>query len=1462
LKVIQNSKNDSNSNDNTALVSTKKKHSTNRSSTLSLGMDNPGKLLYTLARKASTSSLGGGSSSRTMPNPMAVDYDENLPMDTETIGSMVQQLFRRLDVDGDGLISWWEWKSVLTALLCQPDPQYSTSSTTALTTPNKNSNSIAHLIDPIDPLFISFFAVSDLIKCANEFHTFSEEINLISENRDKRAMSNNMPALMKQNNYTESASIVSDNNFSFTSSMMNNGKFSKKLTGMIKNLRQSNNILTKRLEDALIASSNFQSPPISPERENPNNQFLQDQIQQLNEQSLKYHEQLSSEKTKNSELVQKLNQHENSHQLSKQILTQSDAQLQSLEAVLNSELESFEKNRLSKRLFKQKQLNALLTLFKFFHVTVYPYYRKKTILKSKLKLNSKLSKAYQHKKSIRDRGKMRLGVLRLQALVRGFVMRRRFAHMKQGMIKIQNAMRRKKAKVVMQRKKTVRSLLLLVNKKLLARAIWKLWKQLKEKKRLLAEKKRWKVYQLILTWIFWRRYTKRKHQKELTKKLSSRQNVAASIIQQQSKSFANKLKLKERRKCLIESKRFYDESTQLSLMKFKPFIQTEHYQVLWVIDKENFQLNEARNGNPLDSDEESHQREKQRILQLREEKANRKAAREEAKTKAVLNQSIGSIATTNANNNNKSTRNISPKNVGFRRIHSSDDEQEEDDDGSGNDNDDDEDDGDSELEISPRHHHHHSKQKSPRTTNTKQSSSSQNNESNNSLSTTTTATTANNKSNNSLAITISPNKSPRPPSTTPTGSSTGRRTPTIRKEPKYHVNDKIEGLYAGNHQWYPATITNILVKETPKREILYTLLYEDGDMEENIYENRIRLKEKTTSDDPLESNPIHNYQINDKVESYFVEYEQWYRGHIKQVNPLPNMSDKYSYVIEYDDGDVETNVLPQRIRYFQKYTGDFTFKFAVNDKVEARYNNGKEWFTGKVTKCKRNEDYGPVYTIVYEDGDQEDSVKEFNMKKKLTPEEIEQLKREKEEELIRIEREKAEARARAEEEEKERVRQEQLLKEQQEKELQEQEETRDAAAGKKKKPKKKPIKKTPSENEPNKSHLITKFDVPQFSDFAQNHPFLTKTNRAFLSELSFFGKVLSINKELRLMEVRYLTNLTTVDFDVLFQKLYQENINLDDESQFPRFTTRAISFDNPNVLWYATIAPEKSPRIAEPSISDDEGNPISQPMEDELQEEEDEALPELPPLMLESDHEDDDDALEASFNEIPNDGFVPLLKDCLQYHYYYVSYSDVGTEHTSTLGKVLRTNPEKNTLGVDFRPNGEEQQRLKEKEEKEKQKLKSARQKGSTSSINEEKERESKIRDESKSPELDRRKKKSEKHQKEEELKAALTWIPYNSPYLCWYNKNKELLAPRKVVKVNKDGTKKENSKDGNKKDNNKDGKAAKPTDSESASNSPAKKNIQSNNSNSNNNNGGESAHNKASGSTEETDGGFGNLFG
>jgi hypothetical protein len=236
----------------------------------------------------------------------------------------------------------------------------------------------------------------------------------------------------------------------------------------------------------------------------------------------------------------------------------------------------------------------------------------------------------------------------------------------------------------------------------------------------------------------------------------------------------------------------------------------------------------------------------------------------------------------------------------------------------------------------------------------------------------------------------------------------------VKLTPIYEANQEVEGMYSGDSRWYNAIVSSWKQKGN---EIVYNLLYEDGDSEKDVPEDRLRnrpveknvssvppsrtssqrqlLSESPSSvaynphtappvnldNDPHTAHLTPVYKINDIVEAYFADFSQWFRGKILQISFNAVTSD-ISYHIRYDDGDEEKDVPATRLRYFEKFKGEFVFQYQLHDKVEVRYHSGKDFYSGKVIACHKDEDYGPVYDILYDDGDKEKNVKEYNVRSK------------------------------------------------------------------------------------------------------------------------------------------------------------------------------------------------------------------------------------------------------------------------------------------------------------------------------------------------------------------------------------------------------------------------------------------------------------------------------------------------
>jgi Ca2+-binding EF-hand superfamily protein len=180
---------------------------------------------------------------------------------------------------------------------------------------------------------------------------------------------------------------------------------------------------------------------------------------------------------------------------------------------------------------------------------------------------------------------------------------------------------------------------------------------------------------------------------------------------------------------------------------------------------------------------------------------------------------------------------------------------------------------------------------------------------------------------------------------------------------------KVEARYRGRDKWFAGVVKRA-------KGGRYDILYDDGDTEEGVAAEMVRVlepqgtvsdeksapKEKAASGDAL--------SVGSKVEARYRGLSRWYPGSISKVRP------DGSFDIAYDDGKEERRVERGMIR-LRGADADTRRKGGVEGDelqegmtVEARYHGGQRWFAGKIIKVRT----GGTYDIRYEDGDQEERV--------------------------------------------------------------------------------------------------------------------------------------------------------------------------------------------------------------------------------------------------------------------------------------------------------------------------------------------------------------------------------------------------------------------------------------------------------------------------------------------------------
>lgn len=182
-----------------------------------IGMENAVELLFNLAN---------------------VSEAEMNAVDEQSLNDLVRKIFTQLDVDGDGLVSWWEWKCVLCASIL-------------------GHNSASKFMYHMDALVIGAQAANDALKTLAL--TLPGEDNFA--NNKSGAQHSMLPYIklkMKTMDHLSEPVIYEEvDGQLFSSEAQPASKTVSRLHSMVKSLRLTNSILAKRFERALSTAQNL-----------------------------------------------------------------------------------------------------------------------------------------------------------------------------------------------------------------------------------------------------------------------------------------------------------------------------------------------------------------------------------------------------------------------------------------------------------------------------------------------------------------------------------------------------------------------------------------------------------------------------------------------------------------------------------------------------------------------------------------------------------------------------------------------------------------------------------------------------------------------------------------------------------------------------------------------------------------------------------------------------------------------------------------------------------------------------------------------------------------------------------------------------------------------------------------------------------------------------------------------------
>eukprot|EP01047_Picozoa_sp_COSAG01_P037423 COSAG01_NODE_2972_length_6774_cov_7.923146_1_plen_1153_part_00 len=176
------------------------------------------------------------------------------------------------------------------------------------------------------------------------------------------------------------------------------------------------------------------------------------------------------------------------------------------------------------------------------------------------------------------------------------------------------------------------------------------------------------------------------------------------------------------------------------------------------------------------------------------------------------------------------------------------------------------------------------------------------------------------------------------------------RPPPPHKNSRIEEGSKVEGNYEGRGRWYPGVIRRERANGT------FDIHYDDGDRENNVDRDRIRLSTASAPSAPALTE-------GSKVEGNYRGRGRWYPGVIgrKRANG--------SFDINYDDGERELGVDRDMIRV-STASAPSAPALTEGSKVEGNYRGRGRWYPGVIGRKRAN----GSFDINYDDGERETNV--------------------------------------------------------------------------------------------------------------------------------------------------------------------------------------------------------------------------------------------------------------------------------------------------------------------------------------------------------------------------------------------------------------------------------------------------------------------------------------------------------
>jgi hypothetical protein len=360
-------------------------------------------------------------------------------LDDKTLHKIVQDIFEQTDVDGNGTISWWEWKTVLVASI-------------------KGKDVNSKFINPLDILCVGIQAASNALLTLNPIINENHIISTLPYLSDTQLR---VPYILD-----------ALDNASYISGQQSQSKSVSKLHSLVKSLRLTNNILSKRLESALSTaqilnidignddkSEKQQTDVIGNKSSNNYTNINKSYLLEINQLEKRI---ADTEIASSKHIISYVEAQKQTEDLNKQILdlkntneflikrTQENTSNSS--EYINKLNDQIEQHNLSLKLAKEQrslQQKANLQIMDFLKSKGVPAFRRRKTKKQMIRLNHVIATLFHQKKYYLSRQRKQLAAISIQSVVRRRQVKKQISKQKAAVLKIQCCIRSKWARVIM-----------------------------------------------------------------------------------------------------------------------------------------------------------------------------------------------------------------------------------------------------------------------------------------------------------------------------------------------------------------------------------------------------------------------------------------------------------------------------------------------------------------------------------------------------------------------------------------------------------------------------------------------------------------------------------------------------------------------------------------------------------------------------------------------------------------------------------------------------------------------------------------------------------------------------------------------------------------------------------------------------------------------------------------------------